>query len=460
MADRHDLTIIGGGPGGYVAAIRAAQLGLSVALVEKGDLGGVCLNHGCIPTKSLLASAELLDRARHAEEFGLSLTGARADIAAIFDRKDRVVEKLRSGVGTLLKKRGVTVYRGVGVLREPGVVAVSAADGEAVLESSNVIVATGSLPLVPGAFPRDERVVITSREALAARELPDGILIIGAGAVGCEFAGFYSALGSRVTLVEMLPDVLPGEDPSAARLLRTVLKRRGVDVRAGTKVERIEVRGRGATTSLSDGDAVESDVVLLAMGRRPSIDGAGLTELGVEIVEGAVRVDDRMKTSVEGVYAIGDLVGGWLLAHVASREGIVAASQAAGRDVRMSYRAVPRCTFTRPEVASVGMTEAEAEEAGVTLKIGRFPFAASGKALAEGEAQGFVKVMADAATGVVAGGVVVGPHASILVHEIALAVEAGLRAEILADMIHAHPTFSEAVGEACEAALGMGIHSI
>lgn len=460
MAERYDVAVIGGGPGGYVAAIRAAQLGLSVALVEKADLGGVCLNHGCIPTKSLLASAEFVERASRADEFGVSLTSATADVGAIFRRKDAVVERLRSGVGTLLKKRGVAVHKGEAAVREPGVVEVSTADGALMMESSNVIVATGSSPLVPASFPYDGRVVITSREALARSEIPGSILIIGAGAVGCEFAGFYSALGSDVTLVEMLPDVLPGEDPSAARLLRAALKKRGIGVRAGTKVESIDVGKGGAATSLSDGSAVETEVVLLAMGRRPSVGSAGLPELGPELENGAVRVDERMATSVEGVYAIGDLVGGWLLAHVASREGIVAASQAAGRDVRMNYQAVPRCTFTKPEVASVGATEAEVEAKGMSVDVGRFPLAASGKALAEGEPQGFVKVLADSSTGVIVGGVVVGPHASVVVHEIALAVEVGLDVERVANMIHAHPTLSEAVGEACEAALGLGIHSV
>lgn len=460
MTERRDLTVIGGGPGGYVAAIRAAQLGLSVALVEKDELGGVCLNHGCIPTKSLLASAELLERAARAGEFGVSIEGARPDVEAIFERKDKVVERLRSGVATLLEKRRVAVHAGTAVLQEPGVVVVDGPDGEVTLESRSVIVATGSSPLVPSSFPHDGRVVMTSREALATREIPDSVVVVGAGAVGCEFAGFYSTMGSRVTLVEMMPEILPGEDQSAARLLRTLLKRGGIDVRAGARVELVEVREGSAVTTLSDGEPVQSRVVLLAMGRRPAVEGAGLPEIGVDLEAGAVRVDDRMSTSVQGVYAIGDLVGGWLLAHVASREGMVAASQAAGLDTRISYRAVPRCTFTRPEVASVGMTEAAAAEAGLALDVGRFPLSASGKALADGESHGFVKVMADAASGRVIGGVIVGPHASILIHEIALAVEAELGVDVLADMIHAHPTFSEAVGEAGEAALGLGIHSI
>ena len=460
MSERYDLTVVGGGPGGYVAAIRAAQLGLRVALVERAELGGICLNWGCIPTKSLLASLDVAESARSAEEFGVRVGDVSIDVPAVFERKDKVVERLRSGVTGLLKKRGVTVLDGEGTVREPGVVVVAGPDGETTLESGRVIVATGSSPLVPGAFPHDGRVVVTSRDVLARSDLPDSAVVIGAGAVGCEFAGFYAGMGVRVTLVEMLPDVLPGEDASAARLLRTMFKKRGIDVRVGTRVESVEVRGERAVTSFDSGDPVESGMVLLAMGRRPSVEGAGLPALGVAIDGGAVSTDDRMMTSVEGVYALGDLVGGWMLAHVASREGIVAASQAAGLDVRMSYRSVPRCTFTRPEIASVGTTEADAARDSVELIVGRFPFSASGKALASGDAQGFVKVFADASSGKTVGGVVVGPHASDLVHEIALAVEAELPAELVADMIHAHPTLSESVGEAFEAVQGLSIHSM
>ncbi len=459
MGDKHDLTVVGGGPGGYVAAIRAAQLGLSVALVERAELGGICLNWGCIPTKSLLASLDLVERVRSAGEFGVVVEDVRVDVSAVFERKDKVVEKLRSGVAGLLRKRGVVVYEGEGALREPGVVVVSGRGRETALESSNVIVATGSKPLVPAAFPYDGRVVVTSRDVLARPDLPESAVVIGAGAVGCEFAAFYAGMGVRVTLVEMLADLLPGEDASAARTLRSSFKKRGIDVRVGTRVEGIEVRGDGAVTSFSAGDAVESAMVLLAMGRKPSLDEANVRGLDVAVEGGAVVVDDRMMTSVDGVYAGGDLVGGWLLAHVASREGVVAASRAAGHDVRMSYRTVPRCTFTRPEIASVGITEAAAAEDGVELAVGRFPFGASGKAVAEGETQGFVKVFTDEGSGKVVGGVVVGPHASDLVHEIALAVEAELPGELLADMIHAHPTRAECVAEAFEAVAGRSIHS-
>jgi len=459
MAERFDLAIIGAGPGGYVAAIRGAQLGLSVCLVEKDDLGGVCLNWGCIPTKALLASAELLDLAHRGREFGVSIDAVRADLPAMFARKDEIVAKLRAGVDAVLKKRKVVVRLGHGVLREPGVLEIHGPGGPDRIEARRVIVATGSAPVVPAAFPYDGRVVVTSTDALSRADLPTSVLIVGAGAIGCEFAEFYASLGLKVFLVEMLPEILPGEDGSAGRLLRTLLGRRGIEVRTGARVEQTVAREGRVVATLSSGPPIEAGFMLLAIGRRPSLDGWGCEELGLATVDGAVRVNERMETSVPGIYAIGDLVGGWLLAHVASREGIVAATNAAGRDSVMSYRAVPRCTYTRPEVASVGITEEEARRQSIGLRVGRFPFAASGKALAAGEAQGFVKILSGARDGKVLGGVIVGPRASELIHEIALAVEAELGAEVLSNMIHAHPTVAVAVMEAGEAIEGLSIHS-
>ncbi len=460
MKNTFDITVLGGGPGGYVAAIRGAQLGRSVALVERGAVGGVCLNEGCIPTKSLLASAEVLELARRSTEFGVKVGAVEPDVPAMFDRKDAVVSRLRGGVEKLLEKRGVEVIRGDGELLEPGALRVTGEDGERVIASDSVILATGSSPIVPPGFPCDGLRVITSREALELRELPATMLIIGTGAVGCEFAGLFSGLGVDVTLVEMLPDILPGEDVSAVRLLKSAFKRSGVKVRTKARVEGLEIVGDGVRASLAGDETVEAETALLAIGRRPAIGAPWIDACGIETVDGAVRVNDRMETSVDGVYAIGDLVGGWLLAHVASHEGIVAATVAAGGEARMDYRAVPRCTFTRPEIASVGITETEAGEKGIELDSGRFPFAASGKALAGGDATGFVKVFAEKGTGVVLGGVIVGPHASDLIHEIGMAVTARLTVDDIAGVIHAHPTLSESVMEAAEAAHGKAIHSL
>ncbi len=460
MGNKVDITVLGGGPGGYVAAIRAAQLGRSVALIERGAVGGVCLNEGCIPTKSLLAGAEVLELARRSAEFGVRIASVEPDVPAMFDRKDAIVARLRGGVEKLLEKRGVEIVRGDGELAEPGLVRVAGSEGERVISSDSVILATGSSPIVPPGFPYDGVRVITSREALELRELPATMLIIGTGAVGCEFAGLFSALGVEVTLVEMLPEILPGEDVSAVRLLKSAFKRSGVKVRTNARVEALEIVGDAVRASLASDETVEAEIALLAIGRRPAVGAPWIAARGIETVDGAVRVNDRMETSVDGVYAIGDLVGGWLLAHVASREGIVAATVAAGGEARMDYRAVPRCTFTRPEIASVGVTEADAGESGIELDIGRFPFAASGKALAGGDATGFVKLFAEKGSGVVLGGVVVGPHASDLMHEIGVAVTARLTIDDIAAVIHAHPTLGESVMEAAEAAHGMAIHSL
>ncbi len=460
MANKFDITVLGGGPGGYVAAIRGAQLGRSVAIVERGAVGGVCLNEGCIPTKSLLASAEVLELTRRSSEFGVKVAAVEPDVPAMFDRKDAVVARLRGGVEKLLEKRGVEIIRGDGTLLGPGEVRVVVSDGERVILSDSVILATGSSPIVPPGFPCDGVRVITSREALTLRDLPATMLIIGTGAVGCEFAGLFSALGVEVTLVEMLPDILPGEDVSAVRLLKSAFKRAGVTIRTSARVEALEIVGDGVRATLEGGETIEAEMALLAIGRRPEIGVPWIEACGIETANGAVRVDERMQTSVDGIYAIGDLVGGWLLAHVASREGIVAATAAAGGEAAMDYRAVPRCTFTRPEIASVGITEADASERGIELDIGRFPFSASGKALAGGDSTGFVKIFAEKGTGVVLGGVVVGPHASDLVHEIGVAVTARLTVGDVAAVIHAHPTLSESVMEAAEAVHGMGINSL
>jgi len=460
MAERYDLAVIGGGPGGYVAAIRGAQLGLRVALVERDRLGGVCLNWGCIPTKSLLASAAAAAVVSRAGEFGIKAGPAAVSADDMFRRKDEIVAKLRSGVETLLRKRRVTVFRGAGALAGAGVVEIAGEGGAERVEAGSVILATGSEAIVPPAFPYDGRVVVTSREALSRADVPETVMVVGAGAVGCEFAGLYAAMGRRVVLVEMLPEILPGEDAAAARVLRAAFRRAGVDARTGTRVESVAVRGDAAEAALSDGSTVAAGMVLLAMGRRPLSDGLRLSEHGVATERGAVKVNERMETTATGVYAIGDLVGGLMLAHVASHEGVVAASRAAGRDAAMDYRAVPRCTFTHPEVAGVGLTEDEAAARGLDVRTGRFPFSALGKAAAVGETQGFVKIVCERDSGVVVGGTIVGAGASDLIHEIALAVRVRLTADDLASAVHAHPTLAEAVGEAADAVDGMSIHSL
>jgi len=460
--ERFDLAVMGGGPGGYVAAIRASQLGLGVALIERGELGGTCTNRGCIPTKALLRSAELYRLARAGEEFGIRAEGLRFDLKAAVARKDRIVSRLAKGIELLLKANGVEVLRGEGRLRAGGVVEVR---GERALEVrfEKLIVATGSSPLllpVPGARSPG---VITSDEALGLDEVPKSLVVIGGGAVGLEFASLFNDLGSEVAVLEMMPQILPGEDPEAAEALAKALGRRGVAIETGSRVSSIEdgPGGLKLVRAIRNGEqrSFEGQLVLMAAGRAPNTKGLGLEEAGVELdPKGRISVDERMETNVPGIFAVGDAVGRQMLAHSAMAEGLIAAENAAGFSSRMDYGAVPRCVYAEPEVASVGLSEAQAKEAHGDVIVGRFPMLASGRALTLGEREGFVKLVADAEYKAILGAQIVGPNASELIHEIAVAMRSECALECLADVIHAHPTLAEAVKEAALQGLGRALH--
>jgi dihydrolipoamide dehydrogenase len=460
--EQFDLAIMGGGPGGYVAAIRASQLGLGVALIERGELGGTCTNRGCIPTKALLRSAELYRLARAGEEFGIRAEGLRFDLKAAVARKDRIVSRLAKGIELLLKANGVEVLRGEGRLRAGRVVEVR---GERALEVrfEKLIVATGSSPLllpVPGARSPG---VITSDEALGLDEVPKSLVVIGGGAVGLEFASLFNDLGSEVAVLEMMPQILPGEDPEAAEALAKALGRRGVAIETGSRVSSIEdgPGGLKLVRAIRNGEqrSFEGQLVLMAAGRAPNTKGLGLEEAGVALdPKGRILVDDRMETNVSGIFAVGDAVGRQMLAHSAMAEGLVAAENAAGFSSRMSYATVPRCVYAEPEVASVGLSEAQAKEAHGDVIVGRFPMLASGRALTLGEREGFVKLVADAEYKAILGAQIVGPNASELIHEIAVAMRSECALECLADVIHAHPTLAEAVKEAALDGLGRALH--
>ncbi|MGC8837974.1 MAG: dihydrolipoyl dehydrogenase [Anaerolineae bacterium] len=463
MAARADVVVIGGGPGGYVAALRAAQLGARVVLVEREHLGGVCLNYGCIPTKALLRTVEVLDLVRRAGEFGVVVGEPRLDWAKALQRKDAVVAQLVGGVARLLEKRGVEVVWGEARLRAPHQVEVRTQEGTRTWEARSVILATGSraaVPPVPGLA--GER-VWTSREALALERLPESLLVVGGGPVGLEFAALFGACGVQVTVVEMLDRLAPGLDRDIGESLAWVLTQRGVQVRTGTRVAAVE-HGAGALRVQVAGPAgeewLETGAVLVAAGRVPHVEGLGLEEVGVRTSRKGIAVDERMQTNVPGVYAVGDVVGGAMLAHVAMHEGVVAAENALGHERRMDYRAVPSCIFTEPEVASVGLSEEAAREAGYEVQVGKFPFANNGKAVSAGEVEGFVKVVASRRFGEVLGLHVVGPHASDLVLEgtLALVLEATL--DELESCIHPHPTLGEAVAEAVLGARGRALHSL
>ncbi len=459
-----DLVIIGGGTGGYVCAIRAAQLGLKTALVEKDRLGGVCLNWGCIPTKTLLRCASAYLEAGHLAEFGVRLEGTlAADWAAMVARKDRVVKTLVGGIENLLTGHGVEVFPGTARLTGPRCVEVAlTGGGQTALETRHIVIATGSVPARPPIPCLDLPGVLTSDDILALKALPRRLAIIGGGVIGIEFAALFGALGVQVSVIEMLPTILPPVDQELAKRYRLLLKQQGIDLKLDARVEEIAAVEGGLAVRYTVKDrqeSIEADLVLNATGRVPFSQGLGLEELGVARQRGRVLVDDRLRTNIPGIYAVGDVTGEVLLAHVASRQGEVAAEVIAGHDSRMDYRAVPNVVFSRPEIAGVGLTSQQAREQGIEVQVGTFPFSASGKALAQGETEGQVRLLCEPGSGKVLGVHIMGPGAGDLIAEGALAVQMGVTARELAETIHAHPTLPEAVAEAARAvAFGEAIH--
>ena len=462
MNEEIDVVIIGGGPGGYVSAIKAAHLGLKAVLIEKDKLGGVCLNWGCIPTKALVSTAELLNHLQRAGEFGIQVKDYSIDFPAIMKRKDLITQRLSSGVGQLMKANQVRVARGEGKIVEPGKVEVTNTAGEKeLIKTKNIIIATGSkvmrLP-IPGI---DSEGVITSDEALSLSELPSRMLIIGGGVVGIEFAGIFKALGVEVTVVEMLPRILLPIDEEIAFRLTQLLKRKGIEILTDSKVKEIKKNHQNLEVliSTSDGEKkLETEKVLLAAGRIPELGNIDVQRLGIELDGKAIKVDEKMRTNIPGIYAVGDVVGRIMLAHVASREGIVAVENISGKETLMDYKVVPNCVFSMPEVASVGLTEEEARKENDNIKVSKFPFTANGKALGMGEAEGLVKIIADADTFELLGFHILGAHASDLIAEGTLALSMEATAFEIVNTIHAHPTLAEAIAEAAEGITGKPIH--
>ena len=457
-----DVVIIGGGPGGYVAAIKAAHLGLKAVLVEKDKLGGICLNKGCIPTKALISTTEILNHIQRAEEFGIQVKDYSFDFPAIMKRKDLITRRLSSGVEQLMKANQVRVVLGEGQIVEPGKVEIIDTTGEKeVIKTKNIVIATGSkvikLP-IPGI---DSEGVITSDEALSLSELPSKMIIIGGGVVGIEFAGIFKALGVEVTVVEMLPRILLPVDEEIARRLTMSLKRKGIEILTDCKVKGIKKDNQDleVLVSTSEGEKkLKTEKVLLAAGRVPELGNIDVQRLGIELDKGAIKVNEKMRTNIPGIYAVGDVVGKIMLAHVASREGIVAVENISGKEVLMDYKVVPNCVFSMPEVASVGLTEAEARKENDNIKVSKFPFMANGKALGMGETEGMVKIIAEADTSELLGVHILGVHASDLIAEGALALSMEATAEEIVNTIHAHPTLAEAIAEAAEGIIGKPIH--
>jgi len=461
MVERAQVAVVGAGPGGYVAAIRAAQLGAGVILVEKDKVGGTCLNRGCIPTKCLLASTHVLDVIREAEDFGVEVKDAQPNFSRMMERKKQVVVELRQGIRQLLKANKIKFSKGSATLVGPRKIKVETEEGAEEIEAEKIIISTGSVPVKPPIFDFSQDAVITSDEALKLKEPPTSLLIVGAGVIGLEFACVFSSLGTEITVVEMMDQVLPTEEKTVAEQMQRILERRGIVFHIQTKVEGIKTYSPdGVTAALSNGEEIVADKMLVSIGRRPSTKDIGLESLGIEMgPPGNIIVNDKMETNIKGMYAIGDVVGGIMLAHVASAEGIVAAENAAGHESTMDYSAVPACVYTTPEVASVGLTMDKAQAAGKKAKLGKFPFAASGKALTMGEDIGFVQVVVEEGTDLVLGAQIIGPHATDLIAEAALAVRWGLTVEQIGTTIHAHPTLTESIMEAAEAACGRAIHT-
>ncbi len=457
----YDLLVIGAGPGGYPAAIRGSQLGLKTACVEKEKLGGVCLNWGCIPSKALLKTAELVNQVREdAADWGVGTGEVAIDYAKVVARSRTVSQKFEKGVGSLFKKYGVTHLKGTATITGPGAVRVDGADGVVEIRAKHVVIATGGRAKhFPGIEPDGER-ILTYREAIVATALPPSVTILGAGAIGMEFAYFWRAMGAEVHVVEALPEVLPLEDPECAAVVRKAMRKRGVAFHLGQRVESVRRDGDETVTRLADGTELRAHTTLLALGVTPNTEGLGLDTVGIALERGLIRVDASYATSAKGFYAVGDVCSlGPALAHTATRQAHVCVERIAGHHAPdVDYGAMPSCTYCQPQVASFGLTEARAKEQGHDVQVGKFPFAANGKAVGAGHGEGFVKVVLDAKYGEVLGAHIVGADATELIAELVLARTAEATAAVLAGTTHAHPTLSEAVYEAVAVARGESVH--
>ena len=458
-----DVIVVGSGPGGYVTAIRASQLGLKTAVVEKENLGGVCLNWGCIPTKALLKSAQVFEYVKHAEDFGIKVSEYDKDFNAVVNRSRQVANGMSGGVQFLMKKNKITVIDGFGKVQPGKKVAVTAEDGkETVYSANHIIIATGARSRELPSLPQDGKKIIGYRQAMTLDKQPEKLVVVGSGAIGIEFAYFYNSMGTDVTVVEYLPNIVPLEDEEVSKQLERTFKKSGIKVMTSSEVTGVDTSGDGCkvTVKTKKGEEVlDADIVLSAVGIAPNVEGIGLEDVGIATDRGRIMVNDYYQTTVPGYYAIGDIVKGPALAHVASAEGILCVEKIAGHNVEpLDYGNIPGCTYCFPEVASVGMTEKAAKEAGYDLKVGKFPFSASGKASASGHKDGFIKVIFDAKYGELLGAHMIGSNVTEMIAEAVLARKLETTGHEILKSVHPHPTLSEAFMEATAAAYDEVIH--
>ena len=466
MANQYDIAVLGGGPGGYVAAIRSAQLGFKTAVIDKDKLGGICLNWGCIPTKSLLKNAEIYDLMKnHSSDFGISVKGLEFDFNMIIKRSRDISDRITKNVELLVKKNKIDRFKGYGKLSSNNQIDIFNDSGNKSysITADKIIIATGAKPKLIPSIPVDKKKIITSTEAMILPELPKEMIIIGAGAIGVEFAYFYSVLGTKVTIIEMLDTILPIEDREVSDTLAKSFKKRGIEIYTKSSVENAVLSGNNVSVSItSDGQkkVLSADVVLNAIGVTGNVEGFGLEELGVELFKNHIKVNkSTYETNVKGIYAIGDVIGPPWLAHVASHEGIHCIEKIKGLHITdIDYNNIPGCTFCQPQVASIGLTEAKAKEAGYDIKVGKFPFMASGKAFAIGEREGFVKFIFDAKYGEILGVHIIGSDAAEMIAEAGLAKSLEATGESIIKTVHAHPTLAESIMEAAAQAYGEAIH--
>lgn len=460
----YDLIVIGSGPGGYVAAIRASQLGMKVAVVEKAEIGGICLNWGCIPTKALLKSAQVFQYIKHSENYGIKIEGnIQSDFKKIVERSRGVADGMSKGVQFLFKKNKIELIQGTGKIIKPKLVEVSNKDGgKTNIEANHIIIATGARSREIEGLKQDGKHIIGYREAMTLSELPSSMIIVGSGAIGSEFAYFYNSLGTKVTLIELLPNIVPLCDVEVSKLLGRSFTKAGIKIMTDTSVKKVVVNNgkcQATIQSKKGEETLDADIVFSSVGITPNLEGIGIEENGIELEKGKVKVDDFYKTNVEGIYAIGDIIHGQALAHVASAEGIICVEKIAGKNPQpINYNNIPECIYTTPEVASVGLTEEKAKEAGYDITVGKFPYSASGKASAGGNKDGFVKLIIDKKYGEIIGAHFIGDNVTEMIAEIVVAKNLEATGHEILKSIHPHPTMSEAIMEAAAAAYGEVIH--